>query len=887
MEAVFLKLVNMSIAATYLVLAVIALRLVFRKAPKWIFCILWGMVALRLICPFSLESVLSLIPAAEPLPSNIIYTAHPEIQSGVTVIDNAVNPLLESSLTPVSPAVSANPTQILSFLLSRIWAIGAAGMLLYALVSFLLIYRRVATAIPVEKNIKRSEFIDTPFVLGLVRPVIYLPACMASEDTPYVIAHEQAHIRRRDHWWKPLGFLLLSVYWFNPAMWVAYILLCRDIEAACDEKVIRDMPMDDRRAYSAALLNCSISRRRIAACPLAFGEVGVKERVKRVMHYKKPAFWIVLAAIALGIVMAVCFLTNPKEDLHFSAANVTPSGLTLECKPKSAPHNLAFDGDFRLEAKGEDDTWEQVEPIGPLVPVAQGDDRMIYSEACPDGSGWELDWSANYGILPPGDYRIGITTHFQETGKETLDASSADSLTVYTMLSTPDETRYVSFSVGVSSTPYVWFDLYGTSGETPREHYRSIRVPGVDGVTLTYTTGSDGKSILIDSTLTAPLMSADLFRSICFADLSGDGACELYATVQDGDRYYVRSYDWRTGRLSQLQTENAVDSFLAVQDNCLFVLKKEATEYGATTCFQLRRTADGELEAAPLDERGQNLTRQVTGISIRGAGWTSLYDPAQLETMLTLLRNLEGTTTSAPEEALEEAKSEDHLSGLAIQVEYALGKTVIHFTPDFSLAWRNGDDCGYLLSDPEPLRSYVTELTDMVMNRETSGTLFASADEPWNWTANITGSAVTSARGLACHSISQGSDATYIDTVSGYVTADTLDTLLTLLNAVPRAAFTPGETVDQENFEDVFRGFCQLGSAFAILDNVNDLAGVLRWYDGKLELLLTDQSEQFGDTAAPYLTDARLWVIRDESLQAFMRQFYEYPSVVYDTTGGE
>lgn len=885
METVFLKLVNMSITASYLVLAVIALRLVFRKTPKWIFCVLWGMVALRLICPFSLESVLSLIPAAEPLPSNIIYTAHPEIQSGVAVIDKAVNPLLESSLTPVSPAVSANPTQILSFLLSRIWAIGAAGMLLYALVSFLLIYRRVATAIPVEKNIKRSEFIDTPFVLGLVRPVIYLPACMASEDTPYVIAHEQAHIRRHDHWWKPLGFLLLSVYWFNPAMWLAYILLCRDIEAACDEKVIRDMPMDDRRAYSAALLNCSIPRRRIAACPLAFGEVGVKDRVKRVMHYKKPAFWVVLAAVVLGIVMAVCFLTNPKEDLRFSAGNVTPSGLTLECRPKSAPHNLVFDGDFRLEAKGEDGTWARVEPIGPPVPVAQGDDRMIYSAASLDGNGWELDWSANYGILPPGDYRIGITTHFQETGKETLDASSADSLTVYTMLSTPNETHYVTFSVGVSSTPYVWFDLYGTSGETPREHYRSIRVPGVDGVTLTYTTGSDGKSILLDSTLTAPLMSADLFRSICFADLSGDGACELYATVQDGDRYYVRSYDWRTGRLSQLQTENAVDSFLAVQDNCLFVLKKEATEYGATTCFQLRRTADGELEAAPLDERGQQLTRKVTGICIRGSKWTSLFDPAQLETMLTLLRNLEGTTTSAPEEALEEAKSEDHLSGLAIQVEYALGKTVIHFTPDFSLAWRNGDDCGYLLSDPEPLRSYVAALTDMVMGRETSGTPFASADEPWNWTADITASAVASARGLACQSISQGGNTTYIDTVSGYVTADTLDTLLTLLNAVPRAAFTPGETVDQENFEDVFRGFCQLGSAFAILDNVNDLAGVLRWYDGKLELLLTDQSEQFGDTAAPYLTDARLWVIQDESLQAFMRQFYEYHFVIYDTNG--
>ncbi len=885
MEAVFLKLVNMSITASYLVLAVIALRLVFRKAPKWIFCVLWGLVALRLICPFSLESVLSLIPAAEPLPSNIIYTAHPEIQSGVAVIDKAVNPLLGSSLTPVSPAVSANPTQILSFLLSRIWAVGAAGMLLYALVSFLLIYRRVATAIPVEKNIKRSEFIDTPFVLGLVRPVIYLPACMASEDTPYVIAHEQAHIRRRDHWWKPLGFALLSVYWFNPAMWVAYILLCRDIEAACDEKVIQEMAQEGRRAYSTALLNCSISRRRIAACPLAFGEVGVKDRVKRVMNYKKPAFWVVLAAVVLGIVMAVCFLTNPKEDLCFSAGNVTPRGLTLECKPKSALENLVFDGDFRLEVKGEDGTWEQVEPIGALVPVAQGDDRMIYGEARPDGSGWELDWSANYGILPPGDYRIGITAHFQETGKETLDGSSADSLTVYTILSTPGETHYVTFSVGVSSAPYVWFDLYGTSGETPRELHRSIRVPGVDGVTLTYTTDSNGKDILLDSRVPTPLMSGDVFRSICFADLSGDGVCELYATVQNGDRYSIQSYDWRTGRLSRLQAENTVDSFLAVQDNCLFLLKKDRREYGATACFQLRRTADGELESAPLDARGQNLTRQVTGISIRGAGWTSLYDPAQLETMLTLLRNLEGGVTAAPEEALEEAKHS--LNSLAIQVEYALGKTVLHFTPDFSLAWRNGDDCGYLLSNPEPLHSYVTELTDMVMDRETSGTPFASADEPWNWTANITASAVATARGNVCQSISQGSNTTYMDTVSGYVTADTLNTLLTLLNAVPQAAFVPGETVVQKNFEDVFRGFCQLGSAFAILDNVNDLAGVLRWYDGKLELLLTDQSEQFGDTSAPYLTDARLWSIRNEPLQAFMQQFYEYPSVVYDTTGGE
>ena len=163
----------------------------------------------------------------------------------------------------------------------------------------------------------------------------------------------------------------------------------------------------------------------------------------------------------------------------------------------------------------------------------------------------------------------------------------------------------MTFSVGVSSAPYVWFDLYGTSGETPRELHRSIRVPGVDGVTLTYTTDSNGKDILLDSRVPTPLMSGDVFRSICFADLSGDGVCELYATVQDGDRYSIQSYDWRTGRLSRLQAENTVDSFLAVQDNCLFLLKKDRREYGATACFQLRRTADGELELLLIDQSEQ------------------------------------------------------------------------------------------------------------------------------------------------------------------------------------------------------------------------------------------------------------------------------------------
>ena len=310
MEALFLKLVNMSITASWLVLAIIAVRLVFWKTPKWILCLMWGLVAVRLICPFSIESALSLIPNPEPLPQDIIYTAHPQLQSGIVIIDNTVNPMLESSMTPIEPA-SANPTQIWSFILSQVWVLGMVLMLLYTVISYLLLKHKVATAVPLGKGIKQSELIDSPFVLGFIRPVIYLPFDMEEADMSYVIAHEKAHIRRRDHWWKPFGFLLLSIYWFNPVLWVAYILLCRDIEAACDEKVIKDMKMDDRRAYSTALLNCSIHRRSIAACPLAFGETGVKARVKSVMNYKKPAFWVILIALVICIIISLCFLTDP------------------------------------------------------------------------------------------------------------------------------------------------------------------------------------------------------------------------------------------------------------------------------------------------------------------------------------------------------------------------------------------------------------------------------------------------------------------------------------------------------------------------------------------------------------------------------------------------
>ncbi len=313
MEAVFLKILNMSITASWIVLAVIVVRFLQKKAPRWITVLMWGLVGIRLVCPFSLESIFSLIPSAETVPSNIPYTNTPTIHSGVAVLNSAVNPILSESFAPAAGA-SVNPMQVITFAASIIWIVGIAAMLGYTAVSYLRIRKKVREAVPFQENIWLCDHVDTPFILGIIWPRIFLPSAMREQDMKYVIAHEKAHLKRHDHWWKSLGFLLLTIYWFHPILWIAYVLLCRDIELACDEKVIRAMGTENKKPYSDTLINCSVPRRAIAACPLAFGEVNVKERVKSVLNYKKPAFWIVIAAIVSCIAVAVCFLTNPEKS---------------------------------------------------------------------------------------------------------------------------------------------------------------------------------------------------------------------------------------------------------------------------------------------------------------------------------------------------------------------------------------------------------------------------------------------------------------------------------------------------------------------------------------------------------------------------------------------
>lgn len=300
----------MSISASWVVIAVLTLRFCLKKAPKWINVLLWGIVAVRMVFPFSIESVLSLIPSAETISPSIMMEQSPSVQTGVPALNHVINPVISGSFTP-APGASANPLQIWIPVLAGIWLFGIAALFLYSAVSYWRLRRKVCEAVILRGNIYQSEKVCSPFVLGIIRPKIYLPYHMDSREMDHVIAHEQTHIRRKDHWWKPLGFLLLTTHWFNPLMWLSYILLCRDIELACDEKVIRKMSNEQRADYTQALVACSVDRRLITACPLAFGEIGVKERVKSVMNYKKPAFWIVLASVIVCAVIAVCFLTNP------------------------------------------------------------------------------------------------------------------------------------------------------------------------------------------------------------------------------------------------------------------------------------------------------------------------------------------------------------------------------------------------------------------------------------------------------------------------------------------------------------------------------------------------------------------------------------------------
>lgn len=318
MGDVFLKLLNMSITAGWLILAVIGIRLLFKKMPKWVNCLLWGTVALRLICPFSIESPFSMLSSTEPIKTSAVVEGEvqdqiPSIDSHLNVVEHTINPMLTETFA-YDRSESATPLQLVTNVVGGVWCCGMVLLMLCAMLSAVRLHRLVREAVNIRDNIYICDAVSSPFILGLVKPKVYLSSALRDGETDYIIAHESAHLKRKDHWWKMLGYFLLCIYWFQPLCWIAYLLFCRDIELACDEKVAREMTLDEKKEYSKVLLSCATPKRLILLCPLAFGEVGVKQRVKSVLNYKKPTFWVIIASFVIVAVLAVGFLTNPTKE---------------------------------------------------------------------------------------------------------------------------------------------------------------------------------------------------------------------------------------------------------------------------------------------------------------------------------------------------------------------------------------------------------------------------------------------------------------------------------------------------------------------------------------------------------------------------------------------
>lgn len=297
MNDAFIKIVNMSVSASCIALAVMALRLFFKRVPKWIICSAWALVALRLLIPFSIKSFFSLVPDMEKIEGNIPVSSFVGRSGNVSASAEA--------------AASQSSSDVVK-ILSIVWIAGMTVMILYSVAVFFAIRLKIRASIETEDGVYICDSIPSPFLLGFIKPKIYIPSSTSEEERVFIVSHETAHKKRGDFVWKPLGFLLLSVYWFNPLMWVAYVFLCRDIEYACDEKVVRTLGADIKRQYSETLLKCSVTKRMLAACPVAFAEAGLKQRIKKILNYKKPTVWVLAVFAVITTACAVCFMTDPK-----------------------------------------------------------------------------------------------------------------------------------------------------------------------------------------------------------------------------------------------------------------------------------------------------------------------------------------------------------------------------------------------------------------------------------------------------------------------------------------------------------------------------------------------------------------------------------------------
>ena len=601
MGKLFLTLLNMSLNASWLILAVVLLRVLLKRAPKWVRCVLWALAAVRLVCPVSLESHWSLIPDAEPVPQSVVdYQIQLPPEETVTVYPDAAETAAPDFAGTADPnaaipvTTEGGPVIPVAELAAAVWAAGVAALLLYGLVSTLRLRRRVRAVLPLTDGVWICDGIDSPFILGVFRPRIYLPSDMTGEEMEYVLAHERSHLKRRDHWWKPIGYLLLAVYWFNPLVWLAYVLLCRDIELACDEKVVKEMDAADKKAYSRALLSRSAPRRMVAACPLAFGEVGVKARVKSVLSYKKPAFWVILAAVAACVVLAVCFLTDPADPVKPGSGDVMEqNGYRIT----EMVTEQSMDVRIPLDVIPEDAWTEEGHSFEPdEVVLAQIGGTSLYLEQVRTISGdTDEDYlffvlNLSHEIFDYGTIRAtyepeiknGKTTAFVSgmglMAKEVRDSAVTYADAGWLRGHGPDDKIWVGVKRDVvrSAADYISFRLWGFTdisyekGSANHEDDILIRteqelaertakvvswkpktggeliLPEYPYTTFTWIRGRmeafpDGKS---EGTV---LFGGETVGDVYLADLTGDGCRDFCATVSDGDGSSVLVHDYVAG----------------------------------------------------------------------------------------------------------------------------------------------------------------------------------------------------------------------------------------------------------------------------------------------------------------------------------------------------
>ena len=546
MNEFFLKIINMSISASWLIFAVLILRLVLKKAPKWVNVLLWGIVAIRLICPFSFESALSLIPSAETFPKKIISGPSFDVQSGITPVDNRINDYLGDRYVE-GVTVPANNGNNIMTILTIVWTIGILLLVAYTVISYWRLHREIDTAVRYKDNIFQSENVSSPFVLGLIKPRIYLPFKLDGQDMEHVVAHEQAHIRRKDHWWKPLGFLLLTIHWFNPLMWLAYVLLCRDIELACDEKVIKGLSNEQRADYTQALVACSVNRRMIAACPLTFGEVGVKERVKSVMNYKKPAFWVIIIAVIVCVGVAVCFLTNPKQD-RYTLRIVVPAGSQEEFVYTDEEVSTVRNSIKIWSGDGLGDTEVLLFPVNKTAETGYTATYLTH--------GMPVEFDAEKDTW----FKIGVN----------MQNSTNEDIIVYVEVENV-EVRIVDEINSVIE----WFDYLETPDEMKWDGSLEISLTEFPDVTFRWTYG---EMLAVKGSKSTSLYTGMPIWNAYFCDLTGDGLPELCSSISWGSGMIdnrVIIYDYANGVSYELSDRGYFDFTLRQdhQDGRLYVDK--------------------------------------------------------------------------------------------------------------------------------------------------------------------------------------------------------------------------------------------------------------------------------------------------------------------------